>query len=96
MANQMGKLVLFVRSLPWTVSTAELRGYFKKFGAIQRCIVPFDKNTGFSKGFGLVTFKNENSYTDVMKQEHFLDRVQIFAETEIAMPRKGYAERERK
>uniref|UniRef100_A0A8C4WY18 RRM domain-containing protein n=1 Tax=Eptatretus burgeri TaxID=7764 RepID=A0A8C4WY18_EPTBU len=89
MAARMGKVLLFVKNLPWTVSTAELQGYFEKFGVIQKCIVPFDKNTGFSKGFGLVTFKNEDSYNDVMKREHVLDGVQIFVQTENALPRKS-------
>lgn len=47
---------LFVGNLPWTVGTRELRQYFSEFGHVASANVIFDKNTGFSRGYGFVVF----------------------------------------
>jgi RNA recognition motif-containing protein len=45
---------LFVGGLPYSVTEAELREMFAKFGAVASCTVITDKFTGQSKGFGFV------------------------------------------
>jgi cold-inducible RNA-binding protein len=50
---------LFVGGLSWDTSTDGLRNAFTKFGAIEDAIVLTDRETGRSRGFGFVTFKND-------------------------------------
>uniref|UniRef100_A0A674M911 SRA stem-loop interacting RNA binding protein n=1 Tax=Takifugu rubripes TaxID=31033 RepID=A0A674M911_TAKRU len=40
---------VFVSKVPWTVAD-ELREYFGQFGSVKKCLLPFDKETGFHKG----------------------------------------------
>lgn len=47
---------LFVGNLPWTVGTRELKLYFSEFGHVSSANVIFDRNTGFSRGYGFVVF----------------------------------------
>ena len=49
-----GLLVMFVRKIPWTVTLSELREHFAQFGHVQKCTVPFDKQTGFHRGTGWI------------------------------------------
>lgn len=55
----MDKNKLFVGNLPWTATTDSLREMFTAFGEITDVIVITDRYTGRSKGFGFVTFANE-------------------------------------
>ena len=50
---------LFVGSLPWSVTSQELRSVFESCGVIQDVVVIIDKQTGQSKGYGFVEFKND-------------------------------------
>jgi len=45
---------LFVGGLPYSVTEAELREMFAKFGTVNSAAVITDKFTGQSKGFGFV------------------------------------------
>lgn len=42
--------VVFVRKIPWTMVSSELREHFVQFGHARKCIVPFDKETSFHRG----------------------------------------------
>lgn len=53
---------LFIYNLPWTVNPQKLRSVFSQFGNLASSTVVFDKNTGFSRGFGFVTYKDEVGY----------------------------------
>ncbi|MDO8497284.1 MAG: RNA-binding protein [bacterium] len=55
----MDKNKLFVGSLPWSITNDTLRDLFAEFGEITEAIVITDRDTGRSKGFGFVTFTNE-------------------------------------
>ncbi|MED6144253.1 hypothetical protein PIB30_118027 [Stylosanthes scabra] len=52
---------LFVGGLAWETPTEELRKYFEQFGDILEAVIITDKNTGKSKGYGFVTFRDQES-----------------------------------
>ncbi|CAN6822744.1 unnamed protein product [Brassica oleracea] len=57
---QMGDTKLtkiFVGGLAWETQKDTMRRYFEQFGEIVEAVVISDKNTGRSKGYGFVTFK---------------------------------------
>ena len=67
-------VILYVGNLPWTCSRRELREYFKKFGDIRACKVAFNYETGLSRGYGFVCFKDSSiADTVVKKQDHQID-----------------------
>lgn len=51
---------LFVGGLSWNTDDAALRGAFDRFGAIEDAVVITDRDTGRSRGFGFVTFSDDN------------------------------------
>ena len=44
----------------------ELREYFSSYGDIVECQIMVDHNTGRSRGFGFVSFDNEDSVDKVL------------------------------
>lgn len=50
---------VYVGNLPWSVDHAKLTEFFSPFGEIEEATVITDKFSGKSKGFGFVTFKND-------------------------------------
>ncbi|KAE8707911.1 RNA-binding protein 24 [Hibiscus syriacus] len=52
---------VFVGGLAWETPTQELRSYFQQFGEILEAVIITDKNTGKSKGYGFVTFRDPES-----------------------------------
>ncbi|XP_003499706.1 SRA stem-loop-interacting RNA-binding protein, mitochondrial isoform X2 [Cricetulus griseus] len=70
--------VAFVRRIPWTAATSELRKHFAQFGNIKRCNVPFDRETGFHRGMGWVQFSSEEELQNALQQEnHIIDGVKM-------------------
>lgn len=59
----------FVRNLPWTVSSAQLKEYFSAFGHVSSANVSFDKQTGMSSGFGFVNFTLNEAVDAVLRQK---------------------------
>ncbi|MCB9531091.1 MAG: RNA-binding protein [Myxococcales bacterium] len=49
---------LFVGSLSWNTTDADLRAAFEPFGEVTDAKVITDRETGRSRGFGFVTFSN--------------------------------------
>ncbi|XP_008055251.1 SRA stem-loop-interacting RNA-binding protein, mitochondrial-like, partial [Carlito syrichta] len=41
MRANINRHVAFVRKIPWTAASSELREHFAQFGHIRKCIVPF-------------------------------------------------------
>lgn len=59
-AGQFGDTTLtkvFVGGLAWETHKDGMRAYFQQFGDILEAVVITDKNTGRSKGYGFVTFR---------------------------------------
>jgi RNA recognition motif-containing protein len=50
---------LFVGSLPWATTDAQLLEVFAKFGEVTSARVVTDRETGRSRGFGFVEFADE-------------------------------------
>ncbi|GKV33372.1 hypothetical protein SLEP1_g41892 [Rubroshorea leprosula] len=49
---------VFVGGLAWETQSETMRRYFEQFGEILEAVVITDKNTGRSKGYGFVTFRD--------------------------------------
>lgn len=50
---------LFVGNMPWSMTEEQLKELFAPFGAMEECIIKTDKFTGRSRGFGFVTYTND-------------------------------------
>jgi cold-inducible RNA-binding protein len=50
---------LFVGGLSWNTTDAGLRQAFQQFGDIAEAKVIMDRDTGRSRGFGFITFNND-------------------------------------
>lgn len=50
---------LFIGSLDWGVTDEDLNAAFAAIGPVEEAIVIMDKFSGRSKGFGFVTFTND-------------------------------------
>lgn len=55
---------LFVGGLSWDTDDAALRAAFAPFGEIVEATVVTDRDTGRSRGFGFVNFRDEASAAD--------------------------------
>lgn len=74
MASNLAKHVLYISNIPWTVGRQELALYFARFGYVHNAVVVFDKQTGFSRGHGYVTYLKKEHVDLVLKQgQHTLD-----------------------
>jgi len=60
---------LFVRNLPWTIGSKQLKEYFSAFGHVSSASVVFDKNTGMSRGYGFVNFSSKEAYEVMSKHK---------------------------
>lgn len=52
---------LFVGSLSWDTNDAALRNAFSPHGEISEAVVISDRDSGRSRGFGFVTFEDDES-----------------------------------
>ena len=64
----MAKNKLFVGNLNWETKDEGLREAFEPFGEIVEAKVISDRNTGRSRGFGFVTFEEENDAQKAMEE----------------------------
>jgi RNA recognition motif-containing protein len=63
----MGKK-LFVGGLSWDTSDEGLRAAFEKFGDITEAKVITDRDTGRSRGFGFVSFAEDDSASKAIQE----------------------------
>ncbi|XP_001235249.1 SRA stem-loop-interacting RNA-binding protein, mitochondrial isoform X1 [Gallus gallus] len=69
---------IFVAEVPWTVSSKELKEYFSQFGSVQRCQLPFDKDTGFHKRYCWIKFSSPEEVQNVLqKDSHILEGAKL-------------------
>eukprot|EP00262_Sarcandra_glabra_P000912 TRINITY_DN1094_c0_g1_i1.p1 TRINITY_DN1094_c0_g1~~TRINITY_DN1094_c0_g1_i1.p1 ORF type:complete len:265 (-),score=30.13 TRINITY_DN1094_c0_g1_i1:145-939(-) len=64
LAGQFGDTTytkVFVGGLAWETQRETMRKYFEQFGDILEAVVITDKNTGRSKGYGFVTFREPDA-----------------------------------
>ena len=50
---------VFVGGLPPALTEGEFRAFFERFGPVTDALVPLDKETHASRGFGFITFESE-------------------------------------
>jgi len=59
---------LFVGGLSWDTSDDGLRSAFEQYGDVLEATVITDRETGRSRGFGFVTYKNPQEADEAMSQ----------------------------
>lgn len=52
---------LFVGNINWQASQEELQDLFAQHGQIEEAVIIHDRSTGRSKGFGFVTFTDDQA-----------------------------------
>jgi cold-inducible RNA-binding protein len=59
---------LFIGNIEWGVTEDDLKELFGKHGEIEEAIIIKDKMSGRSKGFGFITFSNEEDADKAMEE----------------------------
>ncbi|KAJ3120988.1 hypothetical protein HK098_004077 [Nowakowskiella sp. JEL0407] len=81
--RDLGKL--FVGALNWDTTDESLCNYFSQYGEVLECVVMKDANSGRSRGFGFLTFKDADVVDKVVSMTHYLDGKMI--DPKRAVPR---------
>ncbi|CAL8285544.1 unnamed protein product [Lota lota] len=69
---------VFVSKIPWTIAMKEMREYFGQFGQVKKCLLPFDKETGFHRGFCWIGFTTEDGLNNALQKDlHTLEGAKI-------------------
>jgi len=79
---------IFVGGLPVTASEEDIRNAFVKYGQITEVLIMKDKNTGQPRGFGFVSFDNEDSVDRLIADGAFHDVCGKQSEVKRAEPLK--------
>jgi cold-inducible RNA-binding protein len=87
-AFNMGKK-LFIGSLSWNTDTDSLRQAFEPFGEITDVVVIGDRETGRSRGFGFVTFSDDNAASTAMEKLDGTDLDGRTIKVDLASERSG-------
>ena len=58
---------LFVGNLSWDTTSQSLQEAFETFGSVTDAVVISDRDTGRSRGFGFVTFANDEDAENAIK-----------------------------
>ena len=59
---------LFVGGLAWATDDNTLRSHFEQFGEVSEAKVITDRDTGRSRGFGFVTFNEDDSASTALNE----------------------------
>lgn len=81
---------LFVGNLDWATTEDELRELFAQFGEIEDHVIIKDRFSGRSKGFGFVTFVNDedaDKAVSALDQTDFKNRKVVVNEAKPQQPR---------
>jgi heterogeneous nuclear ribonucleoprotein A1/A3 len=65
----MDQRKLFVGNLPFKISTNELQDIFEAYGEVEDLVIITDRESGRSKGFGFITFGNEESAKKALEMD---------------------------
>ncbi|XP_047200657.1 SRA stem-loop-interacting RNA-binding protein, mitochondrial isoform X2 [Girardinichthys multiradiatus] len=56
----------------------EMKEYFGQFGPVKRCLLPFDRETGFHRGFCWVGFFTEEGLNNALQKDpHILEGAKL-------------------
>jgi cold-inducible RNA-binding protein len=77
---------LYVGSLPWSVTDAELKKVFEGHGKVVSAKVVIDRGTGISRGFGFVEMENS---TDAGKALEALNNSEMNGRNIVVNPAKS-------
>ena len=69
----------FVGSLSWDTDQDSLWNYFSQYGEVSDAVVIMDRQTGRSRGFGFVTFRDPRCVDSVLRGSHTIDGRQVSA-----------------
>lgn len=62
-----------VIGLPFKLTSDEMKEYFESnYGELSYCEVKFDRQTGKSRGFGFIRFKDEETAKEALKGDHYI------------------------
>lgn len=64
---------MFIGGLNWDTTEDGLVSYFSKYGEIADYTIMKDPNTGRSRGFGFLTFRDPRAVDEVIRKDHILD-----------------------
>eukprot|EP01084_Bolivina_argentea_P175537 303956_1 len=64
---------LFIGGVSFSTTDEDFFQYFAKYGELEDCVLIREKNTGESRGFGFVTYKDKAVSEHVAKQQLYLD-----------------------
>ncbi|XP_060925840.1 RNA-binding protein Musashi homolog 1-like isoform X4 [Limanda limanda] len=79
---------MFIGGLSWQTTQEGLKEYFGKFGEVKECMVMRDPVTKRSRGFGFVTYADQDGVEKVLAQNrHDLDSKTI--DPKVAFPRRA-------
>ncbi len=59
---------LFIGGISWNTGDAELRQAFESFGEVTEATVVTDRQTGRSRGFGFVSFTDDESAAKALSE----------------------------
>nr|XP_020471365.1 SRA stem-loop-interacting RNA-binding protein, mitochondrial-like [Monopterus albus] len=55
-----------------------MKEYFGQFGSVKKCVLPFDKETGFHKGYCWVRFTTEEGLNNALQKDpHILEGAKL-------------------
>lgn len=66
-ANNDENRKLFLGGLSWETEEKDLFDYFNQFGQVDKVTIKYNSSTGRSRGFGFVTFINDETVDAVLK-----------------------------
>ncbi|ESO02590.1 hypothetical protein HELRODRAFT_94668 [Helobdella robusta] len=70
--NDNDERKIFVGGLSWESSVDDLKTYFQRFGDVLDANIKIDLNTGLSRGFGFVLFKDASSVQKVCADKNHI------------------------
>ncbi|CAN4100092.1 unnamed protein product [Withania somnifera] len=83
---------IFIGGLPVSLTEDELKEYFSSYGYVVEHQIMLDQNTGRSRGFGFVTFDNEEAVEKVLSNGRMHELCGKHVEIKRAEPRRAGAE----
>jgi len=77
---------LFVGGIPISLNNPEFKKYFEQFGPVAEAQIMTERDTGRSRGFGFVTFQDEDTAEKVLSLQHSIQGKPV--EVKKAEPKK--------